>query len=303
MRRYALVTLSLIAIASPPLHLGAVQGPAPDAPLPQYEATVKKTQANDGMMAMRMDPMGRTMSGVPLRQLIVQAYGLQQNQIIGGPDWLATDRWDIQLRADSPINPQQANLLMQDMFATRFKMVSRRETRELPVYELRLARADGTPGPDLKPSPVECGAQGRGRGGPPPAAAPATPAGREAGPGRGAGPLPPCRMMLTMGRIESWGQPLTSLTNYLSTQLGRPVIDRTGLTGGFDLTLSWTPDNFKPGMPMPQLPPGAPPMPQIDPNGPSLVTAVQEQLGLKLESTKGPVEVLVIESVQQPTEN
>jgi uncharacterized protein (TIGR03435 family) len=254
----------------------AAQAP-PDAPLPGFEATIKRNQAGDGMMSMRMDPQGRTISGLPLRQLIVQAYGIQPNQLIGGPDWLASDRWDIQLRADGPVAPPQMNLLFQQMLASRFKLVVHRETRELPIYELRLARADGKPGPDLKPAAVDCGAQGRGRpGGPPPGGAavppPGGPAGR-GGPGLGGG----CMMMMSPGNLQAAGQPLSGLTNFLANQLGRQVIDN--------------------------LPPGAPVPPPIDPNGPSLFTAVQEQLVFKLEPQRGPVEVLVIDSVQQPTEN
>ena len=289
----------LAAITIGAMLPAAAQVPA-DAPLPKYEASVKRAQNTDGMMSIRMDPMGRTMTGMPLRQLIVQSFGLQPNQIVGGPDWLASDRWDIQLRADATVAPPQMNALVQQMLADRFKLVVHRETRELPVYELRLARNDGRLGPDLKPAAVDCGPQGRGRPmGPPP------PAGAGGPDAAGRGPLPPggCRMLMMPGRVESAGQPLTSLTQFLSNQLGRPVIDRTALTGGFDLTLSWTPDGAGRGGGPPNLPPGVPPPPPIDPNGPSLVTALQEQLGLKVESTKGPVEVLVIDSVQQPTEN
>lgn len=276
---------------------------APASPLPQFEASIKRSQSNDGMMAVRADPQGRTISGMVLRQLIVQSYGIQPNQLIGGPDWLTTDRWDIQLRADGPVTPPQANLLMQKMLADRFKLGVHRETRELPVFELRLARSDGKPGPELKPAAVDCGAQGRGRVGappPPPAGAgPGAAAGR--GPALGGG----CMLMMTMGSVQVAGQPLTALTTFLSGQLGRPVIDKTGLSGAFDLKLSWTPDGAgrAGGGPPLNLPPGAPAPPPIDPNGPSIFTALQEQLGLKLEPSRGPVEVLVIDSVQHPTEN
>lgn len=285
---------AFIAAAALSVALSA-QTPAP--PLPQFEASIKRAGDTTGFMGIRMDPQARTVSGMPLRQLIVQAYGVQPNQVIGGPDWLATDRWDIQLRADAPVTPQQMNQLMQTMMAERFKLVVRRETRELPIFELRLARTDGTPGPTLKPAAIDCGPQGRGRpGGPPPAAG--APGG---GPGPGA-PLGGCRVMIAPGRIEASGQPLTALTNFLSNQLGRNVVDRTGLTGGFDYTLEWLPDSGRGGAPF-TPPPGAPPLPPINPDAPSLPTALQEQLGLKVESTKGPVEVLVIESVQQPTDN
>lgn len=294
----SLVVLAAVTAAVTGL---VAQGPA-DAPLPGFEASIKRNLTGDGMFGIRAEPQGRTMTGVPLRQLIVQSYGIQPNQLIGGPDWLASDRWDIQLRADGPVAPPQMNILVQQMMADRFKLAVHRETREMPLFELQLARADGKPGPELKPAAVDCGPQGRGRpGGPPP---PAGAPGPGAGPGRGAPPIGGCRMMMTMGRVEAAGQPLTALTTFLAQQLGRPVIDKTGLTGGFDIVLSWTPDNPGRGGGAPlNLPPGAPVPPPIDPDGPPLVTALQEQLGLKVEPTKGPVEVLVIDSVQQPTEN
>ena len=88
----------------------------------------------------------------------------------------------------------------------------------------------------------------------------------------------------------------------LSGRVQRVVADRTGLTGTFDIDLTWTPDQIPQGLAGPP-PPGAPPLPPIDPNGPSIFTAVQEQLGLKLESAKGPVDVVVIDSVEQPSED
>jgi uncharacterized protein (TIGR03435 family) len=290
----------------------AAQTPAPaqvsaNAPLPGFEASIKRNQTGDGMMSMRMDPQGRTLSGMALRQLIVQSYGIQPNQLIGGPDWLTTDRWDIQLRADTAVAPPQMNLLMQQMMADRFKLVVHRETRDLPIYELRLSRPDGKPGPEMKQAAVDCGAQGTGRAGLPPQRGAGASPGPPPGPGRGQPPLGGCRMMMTPGRLETMGQPVNALTTFLSNQLGRTVIDKTGLSGGFDMVLSWTPDGFRAGGPggqnLPALPPGAPTPPPIDPNGPPLVTALQEQLGLKVEPARGPVEVLVIDSVQQPSEN
>ena len=108
-------------------------------------------------------------------------------------------------------------------------------------------------------------------------------------------------MMITPGRLTAGGQPLTALATLLSPQVGRIVVDRTGLTGAYDFTLAWRPDG--PGAPIGPRPPGAPELPAIDPDAPSLFTAIQEQLGLKLEAERGPVDVLVIDSVQLPTED
>ena len=110
-------------------------------------------------------------------------------------------------------------------------------------------------------------------------------------------------MMMTPGRFQLGGQPLSAFVNVLGNQLGRPVLDETGLTGVYDLTLSYMPDSGGRGLPPGVPPPGAPDLPPIDPNAPALPTALQEQLGLKLESTKGPVEVIVIDSIEPPTED
>jgi len=108
--------------------------------------------------------------------------------------------------------------------------------------------------------------------------------------------------MVGPANIAAGGQTLAQLATLLSGRVGRPVVDRTGLTGTFDITLTWTPDQIPQGVAGPP-PPGAPPFPAIDPNGPSIFTAVQEQLGLKLESTKGPVDVVVIDRAEHPTED
>jgi uncharacterized protein (TIGR03435 family) len=115
-----------------------------------------------------------------------------------------------------------------------------------------------------------------------------------------AGAMPPCSSGGGFGRYRSSGAPLPMFVTMLSQMAGRTVVDRTGLTGSYDIDLQWspTPDQLPAGPP----PPGVQ-VPQIDPNGPSLFTALQEQLGLRLESTRGPVEVLVIEQIHRPTEN
>ena len=103
-------------------------------------------------------------------------------------------------------------------------------------------------------------------------------------------------MAMRPGGIISGGTPISQMMGPLSQAVHRVVVDRTGLKGNFDIDLTWTPDQIPQGPP----PPGAPPLPAIDPNGPSIFTALQEQLGLKLESETGPVDVLVIDHVEQP---
>ena len=111
------------------------------------------------------------------------------------------------------------------------------------------------------------------------------------------GERPQCGIRIGMGNLAMGGAPMPQFANSLAIFVGRTVQDKTGLTGNYDVTLTWTPDQ------MPQRPPGAPEPPPADPNGPSIFTALQEQLGLKLDSQKGPVSVLVIDRVERPKEN
>jgi bla regulator protein blaR1 len=111
-------------------------------------------------------------------------------------------------------------------------------------------------------------------------------------------------MRMGRGDLNGEGVELEMLTNALSNALGRPVLNRTGLTGNFDFKLQWTPDAGQfGGFPSGPPPPGVNEPPPPDPNGPSLFTAVQEQLGLRLESQKGPVDLIVIDRVEKPSEN
>jgi uncharacterized protein (TIGR03435 family) len=110
-------------------------------------------------------------------------------------------------------------------------------------------------------------------------------------------------MRLGRGNLEATAVPFATFVNALSQQLGRTVIDKTELKGLYDIKLLWTPDAVQGPGPLGPPPAGAEPPPLADPSGPTVFTAVQEQLGLKLDSTKGPVEVIVIDSVQKPTEN
>jgi uncharacterized protein (TIGR03435 family) len=223
---------------------------------------------------------------------------VQTFQVIGGPSWITSDRFDINAKAASGVPPAQMNLMLRSLLADRFKLVVRTEQRDLPIYTLVQAREDGKPGPNLKPAAVDCGAGGRGLPGP-----------RGAVPGPGA-PAPGapgslgggCRMMIGPGRLMAAGQRIEQLARMLSTQLGRPVIDKTGLSGAYDIELSFMPEVGR-GGPIGPPPPGAPPLPPIDPDAPTLVTAIQEQLGLRLQAGRGPVDVIVIDSVQTPTED
>jgi uncharacterized protein (TIGR03435 family) len=308
--------LASVTLGAQPLDeaRGKQGGTPADAPAATaFEvASVKRNKSGDGFITMGMQPGGRlTMMNVPVRQLIVRAYQVQPYQVLGGPSWITSDRFDITAKAPGDASPQQMNAMLEALLADRFKLKVRRETRQSDVYRLVKARADGRLGDAIKPAAVECN-MGRGRAGAPGpgtnAAPPPGPAvarfGGPAGPG---GAAPPCRFMIAPGRFEAMGQSISAFASTIATQLGRPVLDETGLTGVYDFTLTYMPDSGGRGMPA-GLPsglaqPGAPELPPIDPNAPALPTALQEQLGLRLESGKGPVEMIVIDSIDQPTED
>jgi bla regulator protein blaR1 len=264
------------------------------SPAPSFEvASIKRNKSGDGFVGRGFQPGGTTFVNVPVRQLIQQAYGVQPFQVIGGPAWINVDRFDITAKAEGTPPPDQMNLMLRSLLAERFKLVARPETRELPVYYLVKAREDGQLGAALKPSTVDCAAA-RGRLGPP-----GPPPG---GGGPAPGPLANCRMTMAPGRLAVAGQPMSQFATMLGPQVQRPVIDKTGLTGRYDFEVSFMPEG-RGGMPLGPPPPGAPPLPPIDPDAPSMFTALQEQLGLKLDSGRGPVEVIVIDSIEPPTED
>jgi bla regulator protein blaR1 len=263
----------------------------PATPMAFEAASIRPNKSGDFSQFIRRQPGGRmTVTNMPLRVLITFAYQLQQQQLIGGPSWVANDRFDIVAKMEgdpAPVapgaGPDPLMLAMRTLLTERFKLVTHKDTRELDVYALTRARPDGKLGPAIKPSTTDCAALMSGR--------------------RGGGPAPPppdpngpvvCGLRGSIGRISMGGFLVSEFARSLQGLAGRLVIDRTGLTGPHDLELTFAQD--RPNGP---LPPGVE-LPPVDPNAPNLFTALQEQLGLKLESTKAPIEVLVIDSVEQP---
>jgi len=255
------------------------------APARAFEvASIKLHDPANPRQMMVADPSGRlTVIGIPLVMLIRTAYGLQDDQVVGGPAWLRTDRFDITAKAEDGTPVMAMGELLQSLFAERFQLTTHRETRELPIYALVKARADGSLGPRLTPNPCVWDFT----------KPPAPPKPGEA----------PCgNVSEGFGRMTLNAMPIPVMLQYLAPKVNRVIVDRSGLTGNFDIELQWTPD---------QLPPRAPGTPadqpirvngvDIDPNGPSLFTALQEQLGLKLDSARGPVEVMVIDRVERPS--
>lgn len=317
------VIISMLALSAIIVVLNA-QDPA-QVP---YVASVKKNAGGFGGQ-IRIAPGNISVNGMPVRILIRQAYGqLQDFQLVGGPDWINSDRFDIEAKPEGggPMSPQVLQSVFRQILEDRFSLKVHKETRELPIYALMVARSDGRLGPNLKPSSEECStrmaARGRGpspdgRGGPAPDARGGFVVGRggpppdgRGGPGRAGGPPGPPDFNAPpvcgqrgggFGRMRAGGTTLADFAAMISGTAQRVVIDKTGLTGYYDIALTYTPSGDQ--LPQGAPPPGAPAPPPIDPDGPSFFTAIQEQLGLKLDNQRGPVEVVVIDSIQQPTEN
>jgi uncharacterized protein (TIGR03435 family) len=275
------------------------QTPAPTpAPAPAFDVASVKPDKTGGMgVRIMFQPGGRfTADNITLKFLIRLAYDVQDFQISGGPPWLNSDRYDIEAKAEGPPESEMRNmteeqrqadmkrrrLMIQALLADRFKLTLHKESKEAPIYALVVAKN----GPKMKELPPE----------PPPApnADPKDPPDKPDPKHMGRG-----GMRMGRGELTGSGVKLSFLAEALSNPLGRTVIDKTGLKGDYDFELKWTPDEsqgagFKP-------PGDAPPPP--DPNGPSIFTAIQEQLGLKLESQKGPVDLLVIDHAEKASEN
>jgi bla regulator protein blaR1 len=290
MKRLILMAAACVAFAVPAF----VSGPSLDAQTQSsatFEvASVKANKSGDGRVMVGIQPGGRfNATNVPLRMLLRQAFNVQEFQIVGGPDWSGSDRFDVVAKApEGEFNADLMRPMLQSLLVERFKLAFHKETREMQIYALVKARGDGKLGPNITPAAVDCAAVMRGRrgGGPPPA--PPQP-----------GQKMECGFMIGPGRMNAGGM-MTNLAQTLSPQVGRIVLDKTELTGNYDFEITYSPEGLGSGFlgGGPPLLNGAPP--PVDPNAPTLFTALQEQLGLKLDSQRGPVDVVVIDRVEQP---
>jgi uncharacterized protein (TIGR03435 family) len=241
---------------------------AADAKLAFEVATIKPSdpaRPGQSILVGRGGPNMFTTTNTTLNDLITFAYGLHVRQLAGGPSWMATDRFDITARpeAQGVPNAPQLQTMLKALLADRFALVFHTEKREMPAYVLTV----GKDGPKLTKN--ESGGNLPGFG--------------------GRGP----------GAVGVRNSTMSDFAGFLQARiLDRPVVDQTGVAGKFDFTLEWRPDlsQLPPGVAAPQLPP------EVEAR-PELFTAIQEQLGLKLESTRAPVEAYVIDKVEKPSEN
>jgi uncharacterized protein (TIGR03435 family) len=258
-------------------------------------ATIKKNTSGDAQRGMRLQPGGRiVVLNQPLRQLITFAYSLQPQQLDGGSSWIDSDRFDITAQAEGTISPTPpggppgpAQLMMQRLLAERFGLVVHTESRELPVYALTVARSDGRLGPRIKPADRDCLALMTQAPGGVPVQAPRLPDGR-----------PGCGITRDgTGRVMAGGTTMAMLAiSTLSGPAGRLVIDRTGLAGSYDFDFEYAAD------PAPGATPAVGGATAVS-DRPGLFTALEEQLGLRLQATRAPIAVTVIDRVTPPTEN
>jgi Protein of unknown function (DUF3738). len=275
--RRALIVLFSLAIVS---TLSARQSSTDVAKATFDVASVKPNKSGDPRSGVGMSPNGRfTATNVTLKQLVTNAYNLRSFQVIGGPNWFDTDRFDIVASVGHEITPTAAGppaeliAMVKNLFADRFRLVAHTETKVVPIFTMVLARSDGKLGPQLVASSFDC--ETAMRAGTPPTPGPATAASQ----GR---PIGPCSQRIGSGMLAARTVTMERLAHSLSGAVDRFVMDKTGLAGSFDVDLVWTPD------------------PKGDTSGPSIFTALQEQLGLKLESARGPMEVLMIDSAELP---
>jgi len=237
-------------------------------PGPAFEvATIKRSTSLDGGGTIFTPPGGQFRAiNIDARSLITFAYRgsgrLFNSQVLNGPSWLESERFDIVAKSvDALVGAPAAELaramplLVQSLLGDRFKLKLHRETRQLQRYVLSVARKDGSLGPRLHRVSRDC------------AVDPTL-----------------CRIQMTPGHLAAGAMSVSNLVAFLGGNVERVIVDQSGLTGTFDVELDWSPE-------------------QATTDQPSLFSAIQEQLGLKLISERGPVDVIVIDHVERPTED
>jgi uncharacterized protein (TIGR03435 family) len=198
-----------------------------------------------------------------LRMLVAFAYNVKDYQLSGGAGWTKSETYDIVAKGDASATPAQIEAMVQKLLKERFKLALRHQTKDAPIYDLVVAKGGSKIQEDTSSVPARMGTTGRGH---------------------------------AIAQKAS----LAMFVQTLGNIAGRPVVDKTGLASTYSFKLDWTPDPGEGGQ---RAGPGGQEIAPPDPNGPSLFTALQEQLGLKLEAAKGPVESLVIEAAERPSEN
>ena len=284
--------------ASPLRIVAAVQSRTAESSAPAFEvASVRSNPSRTDSRGIRVLPGRLAITGLTVREIVAYAYGipnpLRFSRISAGPKWLNEDRFDIVAKARGDVSTDQLRVMLRALLADRFRMVARNTTADMPIYALRLSRNDGVLGPRLRRTPdIDCVGFIADRGGVPPPLP------------RDPKDVPTCVIRAEPGLIVARSRTIPDLTMVAFPRVveDRVVVDRTGLKGNYDVLVEWTPDR-RPFAAATDLPPGLPVPPPPLAGGPSIFTALQEQLGLKLQSERGPVEVLLIDRIEKPRED
>jgi uncharacterized protein (TIGR03435 family) len=249
-------------------------------------ASVKPNVSNSGSSSSNEPPGGYVARNLSLRRLIAIAYRMRlanDRERIVGPSWIDNARFDIDARTAAGTRSEQIPDMLRTLLADRFGLAVHAETREDLVYALVRTRGEGPLGPQLTPSTLDCSKPGAFRSGSAGAGAPSA-----------AIEKPQCGILTTVDAngsvLQGGGRSIADLASNLIGRVNREVVDRTGLSGSYDFTLRWTPENFQ--NPADNAGPSR--------DGTTIFTALQEQLGLKLEAQRGPVEFLIIDKVERP---
>ena len=268
-QRYSAVVLLLAGV----VYFASARAQSQNAPAFEV-ASVKPNTSGDSSSRTSSRDTGLVATNTTVKMLILMAFNLKDFQLAGGPSWIESERFDVSARP--PDGVKYTRDMLRTLLEERFKLVTHTETREQPIYALVVARPDGRLGPQITPTAtVDCeAARGANRTGP---------------------PVSPCGLNSSVGgatgKMTAVGQQLGGLAAMLGNfGLGRQVIDRTGLTGRYDFELQWSSETLRAGATS-----------DAAAAAPGVFTALQEQLGLKLESQRGPVEFVIIDSIDRPT--
>jgi uncharacterized protein (TIGR03435 family) len=267
MQRIPCAALIAIGLLSAPFS--HAQAPAATPAALKFEVASLKPSQPGGRGGIRPAPGGERYlaTNVPLKLLITVAYRVKPDQVLGGPDWINTDTYDMNAKAERPSTAEELHLMLQDLLADRFKLKFHKETKELPIYVLTVDKS----GSKLKPHEASSAGD------------------------------PWIDQTVEQLLHVTWNGRFVPM-DYLAWRLGqildRPVVDQTRLKGGYDFEMKFTREP-PPGMPEGALINGV----AVDTSGARIFEALQKQLGLKLEAQKGPVDILVIDHAEKPIEN
>jgi uncharacterized protein (TIGR03435 family) len=261
--------------------IGTLPAPLLALAPPEFEvASLKANRSGSPGFSIMPLPGGKlNASNISLKRLIAVAYSVTDFQIFGNVPWLESDRYDMEARAPGPAALPQLRLMLRTLIADRFQLKFHRETREMKIYTLSVAHPGSPLGQGLVEIPGgECSAETTQQ----PALKNGTPCGV---------------VNMGPGRINGQRGRISQLCDRLSALLSITVMDKTGLPGIYNIAMTWAPDPETERTLTGDRPPAS------DLPGPSVFTAIQEQLGLKLTAGKGPVEAIVIDSVQKAAAN